>query len=359
MTRPAAPNAAKPSARKRASWILRSLVTITLLGCGAKTGLGVPEGTRKGDGGVAGIDASFDAGRPFDACRDLVIEWTVTPTVLLLVDQSGSMEAEIETGQTRWQAVEEALVGGGGLVTRLDSRILFGLALYSARSLDPEMGGPPIGPCPMLTIVPPALDNATPIASTFAMNEPIEDTPTGDAIDAVVDGVLRDTDTRRGPVVIVVATDGEPDTCAQLDPQEGQDEAVAAAANAFASGIRTFIVGVGDTGLSTQHLEDMANAGVGRDPLAPPAPFWRTNTIGGLRSALDDIVRGELACELILDQPIDRERACSGDVRLNGRPLRCDEDYRLQAPTRLEILGRACEELNTDPDAVLEIVFPC
>jgi hypothetical protein len=353
------PELAAFRSRSAVMWLAIAL----LVGCGAKTGLGVPEElARPRDAGRdAGRLVIPDAGPGFDGCRELRLEWTVTPTVLLLVDQSGSMAEELPTGTTRWDAVEEAFFGGAGLVTRLDRSIRFGLALYSARSRDEGEGGPPIGPCPLMTIVPPALGSHDAIAPVYAMSEPIEDTPTGDAITAVVTGVLADTDTRRGPVVIVLATDGDPDTCAQLDPQEGQAESVLAAENAFLAGIRTFVIGVGDSGLSSEHLQDVANAGVGRDPFGPPAPFWRTNTIGGLRSALDDIVRGELACELLLDQPLDLERACAGSVRLNGRPLRCDDEdgFRLGSPTRLEILGSACEELNTDPSAVLEIVFPC
>ena len=63
-----------------------------------------------------------------------------------------------------------------------------------------------------------------------------------------------------GPKYIVLATDGEPDTCAVPNPSNGQPEAIAAAPSSFAKGIPLFYISVG-TDVSATLAQAMANAG--------------------------------------------------------------------------------------------------
>ncbi len=333
--------------------------------CGSKTPLEVGE-PRLRDGSIDAADAASDAPRdaPFDvpfvdvgpdACAPVTVGSRVTPTVILLIDQSGSMAAPTESGLSRWELLREVVVGGDGLVTRLERRVRFGVAFYTARS-DGD-GGPPIGACPDMSVVPPALDNLAPIRDLFFTLDPIEDTPTGDAIDVARDTLAPFFAPELGPTIFVLATDGEPDTCAELDPQNGQDEAVAAARRSFAAGIRTFILSLGEGLVSREHLQNMADAGIGESG----ATFWEAATADGLRGALDEIVRTDVACTLTLTQAVEPSLACLGDVRLNGRPLLCDgpDGFSVPEPTTMVLSGSACSELSEVPSSRLTAQWPC
>jgi len=267
------------------------------------------------------------------------------------------MTADVGRGRTRWTLLREVLVGADGLVARLESRVRFGVAFYTARSLYEGDGGPPIGACPDITAVPPALDNLSRIRDVYFDLDPIEDTPTGDAIDVARDTLMPFFAPELGPTIFVLATDGEPDTCAELDPQNGQDEAVAAARRTYEAGIRTFVVSLGEGLVSRTHLQDMANAGIG----APGASFWEASDVDGLRSALDEIVRSEVACTLTLTQPIEPSLACLGAVQLNGRPLLCDgpDGFSVPDPTTLVLSGAACRELSDIPSSTVVAQWPC
>ncbi len=338
-------------------------LSVALVACGARTGLSV-------DAPAHGMDASLDGGRDAgaprlesgsDACPLEAIELRVTPTVIVLVDQSASMDTPTSDGLTRWELLRRSLIGSDGIVTRLDARIRFGLSLYSARSALGNDGGPPIGACPLLTTVSPALDNLDRIRATYADAVPIEDTPTGDAIDETRARLAGSFSPAEGPTIFVLATDGEPDRCEELDPQNGQEEAIDAARRAFDAGVRTFVISLADEELSRRHLQDMANAGAGRLAGDAPARFWEARDVRALRTALDDIVRTEVACVLTLGRSVDPERACAGMVLLNDRPLVCDDPdgYRPVDATRIELDGAACEELTEMPDSTVQAFFPC
>jgi hypothetical protein len=348
--------------------MLAILALLSLSACGSKTPLGVGGASADGGGFDAPIDSSTDApvdvlpDVPFfdigpDACAPVRVQARVTPTVILLIDQSGSMDADVGRGMTRWTLLRDVLVGPDGLVTRLESRVRFGVAFYTARSQFGGDGGPPIGVCPAITAVPPALDNLTPIRDAYFTLAPVEDTPTGDAIDVAHDTLRPFFAPEIGPTIFVLATDGEPDTCAELDPQNGQDEAVAAAGRAFAADIRTFVVSLGEGLVSRRHLMDMAAAGAGTSG----APFWEASDVPGLRSALDDIVRTEVACTLSLSEPVDPSLACLGDVRLNGRPLVCDgaDGFFVPDSATLVLSGAACRELSEVPSSRVDALWPC
>jgi nitric oxide reductase activation protein len=60
-----------------------------------------------------------------------------------------------------------------------------------------------------------------------------------------------DTDDTPGPRYLVLITDGEPDTCSEPDPQNGQEQALQAAQEAHQRGIEMYVVGVSsDVGVS-------------------------------------------------------------------------------------------------------------
>jgi len=306
---------------------------------------------------LPGGDGSMD-GDP-NVCADVVVEAArVTPTVILIIDQSSSMTASF-SGGTRWDVLKGFLLDNpDGLIFSLQDQVEFGLALYSAESRDGGDGGPPIGECPRLTQVAPAPNNYDAIRRVYNPADVIEDTPTGDAIDAILDSLLSVPDPDPDPTIFIVATDGEPDRCEELDPQNGQGEAIAAVDRAFGSGIRTFMISVGEGTVSASHMQDMANAGLGRGG----AEYWVAGDDATLRRALEDIVGGVLSCDISLNGTIeDITEACTGTVKLNGRDLACDDPdgWEATSPNSIRLNGSACDELTMTRGAILEASFPC
>lgn len=304
-------------------------------------------------------DASADAS---NVCADVRVEATrVTPNVILIVDQSGSMTAGFG-GSNRWDALRDSLLDQpDGLVASLQSTVRFGLALYSAEA-EGNSSDPVPGMCPLIEWVPPSIDNYDPIDAVYGPADPIDETPTGASIDAVLDRLTMTPDPSTDPTIFILATDGEPDTCAQPNPQEGQPEAIAAAERAYDAGIRTYVISVGEGTISASHLQDMANAGLGRESGDPDAEYWEAGDDAGLRTALRDIVGGELSCVVTLDGAIqDLEEACVGTVRLNGTVIPCDDPdgWRAVDETHIELRGEACDTLQSGPGVTLEATFPC
>jgi hypothetical protein len=309
-------------------------------GGGGSTGTFGVGGSGTGGGGVGGGCASVEVS--FEP---------QTPTVVLLIDQSGSMTAAF-SGGNRWDVLYDTLMDPTtGIVATLESQVRFGLALYTGD------GG---GNCPMLTqVTPPALDNRAAIDAVYAPQAPIGETPTGDSITAITPALLAFGEP--GPKAIVLATDGEPDTCEVPNPQTGQAEAIAAAQAAYASGIATYIIAVGDQ-VSAQHQQDMANAGLGLplDGTMGNAPYYPANDQAALASAFQTIIDGVRSCTLALDGSIDPSKACEGTVYLDGVPLPCNDPngWQLVTPTEIELLGDACETIQSGSHTVTGS-FPC
>jgi hypothetical protein len=291
-------------------------------------------------------------GEDDEECAEIKVDTEpVTPTVVLLVDQSGSMDANF-SGDTRWNSVYQTLMDpNDGVVKPLESRVRFGLALYTSDN------GHDGGECPMLTEVDPAMSNHAQIDAVFAPELPIRDTPTGESLQAVADKLAQvDFD---GPKAIVLATDGEPDTCEQPNPQQGQAESLAAAQAAFDLDVETYIISVGND-VSDTHLQEMANAGVGLEPQGQTkAPFYKAFDADELLDAFDDIIGGVVTCEYKLDGIVDLEAACEGTVRLDGEELVCGVDWEMTDASTLELLGGACQTIKDGGEHQLDASWPC
>ena len=324
--------------------------------------LGCPMGICRDDGRCEPIERADGSADGSNVCADVRVEARrVTPNVILIVDQSGSMTSSFGGGN-RWDSLRGSLLDRpDGLIDSLQSTVRFGLALYSAEA-DGNSSDPVPGMCPLIEWVSPELDNYDRIDAVYGPADPIDETPTGASIDAVLDRLMMTPDPSTEPTIFILATDGEPDTCEQPNPQEGQPEALAAAERAYRAGIRTFIISVGEGTVSASHLQDMANAGLGRGPADPDAEYWVAGDDAGLRSALRDIVGGELSCVVTLEGRIQNlDQACAGTVRLNRVPLPCDDPngWRAIDETHIELQGDACDTLQSGPGVQLEATFPC
>jgi hypothetical protein len=283
-----------------------------------------------------------------DVCADADVSFEPKiPTIYLLIDQSGSMTANFG-GVSRWQAVYDALLAPGeGLVEQFQDDVRFGMGLYTAADANPT--------CPNIVEVAPEISNYTAMEALFQMNFPIEDTPTGDSIDAILPTVMADPGD--GAKVIVLATDGEPDTCAVLDPQNGQPEAIAAAAAAYAQGIRVYYISVGDE-VTDAHAQDMANAGAGVQMGDPDAPFYKANDQDALIDAFNQIIEGVRDCKFELNGSVADGMAGQCSVVINGMPVDLDDPngWQLNDPSEIELVGDACDAIQTGE---VEIKISC
>lgn len=313
--------------------------------------------TGNGDGGK-------QSGTDEDACVKLTVTFTPKiPTVVMLIDQSGSMNQAFGTG-LRWNVLRDALIDPTtGIISTLQQKVRFGLALYTSNN---GFGNNPAAPrvCPQITEVPPALDNFAAISAKYLPDDWKGDTPTGESIDAAVkilQGVMEE-----GPKVIVLATDGEPDSCADANPrgttatEAARALSVEAVTNAFKANITTFVISVGNQ-VGQDHLRAVANAGQGLAvDIDAMNRFYLANNQSDLATAFDSIVSDVRSCELELNGSVEADSAGTGTVLLDDKPLSYmnADGWRLTSPTTLELQGAACSAIKTG-DHDLKISFPC
>jgi hypothetical protein len=339
---------------------------------GAGTGgAGGHGGSGAGASGAGGASAGKGGSGSGGACAETVVTTRrVQPTVILIVDQSSSMSQNMfpaNGSQSRWDVLKQSLLAEDGLIKDLQSQVRFGLALYSADS-NGDANGTTADVCPEITPVVAALDNFSAINDVYLTAPTIEDTPTGDSIDAVLDSLDLQTNpsTDDHPIVFVLATDGEPDRCENLDPvgiteeDLARAESVDAVARAFTKNIRTYVISVGDE-VSQGHLQDVADAGLGHGPSDEPAQYWVAGNDDTLSDALREIVGSEVSCDIELSGSVQGSNPCLGSVELNGVALTCNDanGWQLTDPSHVRLVGTACEQLKTDQSATLDVSFPC
>jgi hypothetical protein len=271
-----------------------------------------------------------------------------TPTIELLIDQSGSMSTAFGA-TTRYDAVRDALVATGtGIVDQLQAKAYFGATLFTSAFA-----------CPNLQTVPRGLNNEAPIATMINANGPGLYTPTGPSIDAVVADFAANPPVAGSPPFIVLATDGIPNTCADpFDTTNGQIAAVSSAQAAFAAGIRLIILSVGpDT--SDTNLQAMANAGMGIVPPQPDAPYYKGDDPASLTAAFEQIIGGVVSCDLAISGQIDPQTASSGTVTLDGTTLVYGTDWIIVNSTTIALIGAACTTFENDSSPLVDASFPC
>lgn len=284
------------------------------------------------------------------------------PSVTVLVDQSYSMVSGYPTRRSeksRWDFVHEALMDPTqGVVARLQSSIQFGLTFYTSYN------GSSGGVCPVLSEVSAATDNYEAILALYDVTSPGDDTPTGAAIEQVVSRL--EATSHAGPQVLLLVTDGDPDTCARPDPQDGQQEALDAATRAHAAGIDFYVLGVSQD-ISGDKLQQLANAGQGKrldarwgvDPDAAQ-PYQASSSVGELTEQLRQILERVPLCEVQLERDVELAELSSGSVTLDGQRLQLNaaDGYRMKGTRRLEIVGAACESLK-DAGRRLSVRISC
>jgi hypothetical protein len=265
-------------------------------------------------------------------------------------------------------AVREALLDpNDGIVVTLQSQVRFGATLYTS---DDGNQNPP---CPTLTAVAPGLDNFNDIAQAIADDLQVdnlgEDTPTGESLEAVAASFPPPQGNDRR--IILLATDGLPDTCAVPDPQDLPDPDDRGPAQELANqrseeaakrvfdeyGIEVYVLSVGEDA-TLSHLERVANAGVGK-PFDDPdqEPVYVANNKEELIAAFNSIIGGTRECSFTLNGKVTDPTGAT--VTLDGEELDYGVDWDLVGASTLRLLGESCDKYLNNSAAELEAEFEC
>jgi hypothetical protein len=325
------------------------------------------------DGDDGDDDGANDDGGDQDCPAVEVSLDPVVPEVILLIDQSGSMTEQFPGAPApgrRWDAIVGALVGANddGVLFQLQDRLRMGASLYTANgnNADDSISGA----CPLLDSAEIADTNAAAIKGLLN-TDPIDETPTGPALDSMV-ASFPPSDS---PRVIVLATDGLPDTCEDPNPGNGlpnaadditQQEANAvtedAAQAAFEADIQVIPLSVAPNQAAIDHLQRVANLGAGLAPdVKPPlaAPVYQASNSQEMVEAFEEIVGGIRSCEIDLEEPVSLERAEEGTVVLNGEELEYGTAWEMVDEDTFTLLGATCDAFLETPAVDLTAEFPC
>jgi hypothetical protein len=348
----------------------------------------------------AGMDAGAEP--PVDAgtCDDLTIRtYELVPTVLLLVDTSSSM---FDERAKLWDPLFNALMASNGIVSTLQHKVRFGFTSY--KSVTRPAGNTT---CPVLVSTDLKIDNYATIQTAYTATgvTPTSDfkweTPTGASVAAVAKILADFKPDPPGPKFILLVTDGDPDTCAVRDPQCGQDDSIKAIQDAYAAGIGTFVIGIGDIVSSLDntmrvgkdHLQDVANAGSGQ-PVAPntqnylysacvkdtgvaatyaatvaeggKAPYYTVSAADGttaqtqIAAAIAASLAQTRSCTFNIDAKVERN-ADKGVLTYDGNPLTFGDPngWTLGADqTSVSLGGTACDSWKKAGGEV-KVNFPC
>lgn len=204
---------------------LRIGLTLCLMGCGAKTGLLIPDADLHPD---AGMDGGFDAGIDAPICRPTPVTLRRRGAqVMFAIDRSNSMDDTIagddrsippfDRFPSRWEIFGEAL---GDVLSGGDPLLEIGAKFYPA----PNSGGTPTPELacavdPGIDLMP-ARGNVARLLSFFTTTEPAGGTPTAVAL-AEVERFFGSRPAPGVPRFVVLATDGGPNCNGEPDLPPG------------------------------------------------------------------------------------------------------------------------------------------
>lgn len=280
------------------------------------------------------------------------------PQVILLLDGSSSMTQEYGD-MTKWAAMRQALVDpDDGVVKTMESLIEFALVVYAGEYRN---GG---GECPVPgDVIPHALNNYDAIDSALPAESPGRRTPTGAALDAVCRALPGISDEGTRPQYVVLATDGQPNSCeGAFNMNQPDYQSVIDAANRCCdNGVTLYVVSLASaTGEFQAHLQEVADIGMCNQD--DSATVYSPQSPQQLSDDLGELIGGALNCDVMLNGDVAKGKECEGsEVRLGDQLLECnDEDgWILVEPNLIRLQGDACETFKNDPNAQVTAEFPC
>jgi hypothetical protein len=291
----------------------------------------------------------------------------VTPRVILVLDGSCSMSTDYpangaasvtqctENAKGRWAALRKAIIDPQvGIVPKLQHVVQFGVGVFGTVPMCPFPSEP----------VKPALDNLATIEAKMPTVQPGMNTPTGPALDWVYSNLIvaNQPDDTLGPQIVILATDGEPNSCGGPGgggSRTNYQPSIDAVNKGTKLGAKTYVVSLADSsGSFHDHLQELANLG---DPGAMGnATLYTPDSPDELAANLQLLVGGAVGCDIALNGTIDMGNECSGTVTLNGTPITCNgaDGWKLLDSRHIRLQGAACKEL-TDKNGIVDARFPC
>jgi len=324
--------------------------------------MGSTSGGKAGSGsssGASGKNANSNL-PPGECANGLAQTSRLTPRVMMVLDGSCSMSTTYpangapsetrcrENPNGRWAALRNALIDPQrGIVTRLAGAVEFGVAVFGTQPSCP-FPSPPI---------PPAKNNLQAVQNALPAVQPGMYTPTGAALDMIYDMINPDQlDSNAGPDIVILATDGEPNSCGDANPN--YQPSIDAVTNGKNKGILTYIISLADmSGTFHDNLQNLADIGAGKMGSTLYAP---TNP-DELEANLQTLVGGAVGCDVALNGVVAMDKACDGHVTLNGVALKCNDSngWVLTDSRHIRLQGKACDQLKASGSAELEAQFPC
>jgi hypothetical protein len=335
-----------------------------------------PGSTRTDSGtGVEDVSApEADSEFSKDSCVDgLVNAARVPPKVVLVLDGSCSMSTDYpangapsallctRNARGRWTALRNALVGPQGVVPKLEKAVAFGLVVFGTQPSCPIPGQP----------VSSQLNNLARIQAGLPDVQPGMNTPTGPALDWVYENMitLQGPDDRGAAQLVILATDGEPNSCGLGGIGIGiglggattnYQPSIDAVKRGSMKGATTYVISLADsTGPFHDHLQQLANLG---NPAATQgATLYEPASPDQLATTLEMLAGAAVGCEIELNGTISLEQACNGTVTLDGVALACNDANGWSAidERNIRLQGSACERLRSRNDAMVEAHFAC
>jgi hypothetical protein len=352
-----------------------------IAGCGAKTGLLVPDvGTDAGPDAFAPPDAFVPPDAPLTCVPGHYTLVRGSAEVMFVIDRSGSMAFNLDGSMVpprRWDVLRDALTT---TLPPFESTLAMGAYAFPRR-----FDGSIARSCDITrTIdVESALFNAGGVLTILNETDPWGATPTAASIE-LVGATLAPRQTLDHSATIVLSTDGGPNCnsmldvrtcqCTALDPM-GEPSCFGMPTNCLddarardtiaalaAQGIPTFVIGLDADAEAPERmaLQDMALAG-GRPNTTPGQPaYYSARRPEQVATAFDTIERSIVRCTLRSPSRPDDPDAIA--ITLDGAPIDRDRahmngwDWSDMDFARITFFGAACDAVaasTADPEVTV------
>lgn len=294
-----------------------------------------------------------------DVCADNALNPminTVAPSIYMLVDASGSMANQLDQNRPRPWPIDEFQAAITMLPDALLAESRVGVGQYPFQP-PPD----PAATCTYEHLLDIAPGQAMEVRDAANAIEPFGDTPTGYALQQVLEqGILDDptdplNDSR--PKAVVLVTDGDPTVaCDSGTPINSramaQPEAVAGAQALADDGVPVFVVGF-QSGADPARLDEIAAAG-GTDAPDPTRRHFVAGNSAELVTALQSIRDETAICRFEVMNTTPQVDELLVDVE--GSPVAEDPQngYTYDAGV-LTLNGAACDSLGADPTTAINV----
>lgn len=304
----------------------------------------------------------------------------VIPTIVLLVDGSGTMDDDFrETTDPRWRVLREALMDKkNGAVKPVEEILEIGLSIFSGSTGDE---------CPFeskYARIEPAKNNFEAMDDAYPINRRAGTsfTATSYALEKVCSELLSKADALaqgKGEQYIILATDGNPNGCPGVDfeednlyPPNNFSAAEKAAQYCADKGITIFMLSLADE-VDQAHMQTMANIGAGTNS----ATVYQPSDPAALTVDLKNLIKGTISCQIKLDITQRDTKSVIDDQLLqceqNGgsvsiyfpdtkqtKEIPCGQSGWIMTDSEhIELQGQVCEDFKNNPGSRLTAEFPC